>query len=122
VNYGFWSVLLGFPIYVFPAICALLLAKRRPDLMKAVPWRKWMVPVAILWLVIIIPFYLFSLLIGGVPPMKPGLSFFEYALSTGLVASAFVIIVGIATFFFVRRYNLKRGIDFKQIFQTIPPE
>ena len=90
--------------------------------MKAVPWRKWMVPIAILWLIIIIPFYIFAGVIGSVPPLTPGLSFVDYALSTGLIATVVTIIVGIVIYFFVRWYNLKRGIDFKQIFQTIPPE
>jgi amino acid transporter len=122
VNYAFWSVLMTFCSFLFPAICALLLARRRPELMKAVPWRKWMVPVAILWLVIIIPFYIFAGVIGSVPPLTPGLSFVDYAFSTGLTATAVTIIVGIVIYFIVRWYNLKRGIDFKQIFQTIPPE
>jgi len=122
VNYAFWSVLMTFTSFIFPAICALLLQRRRPDLMKAVPWRKWMVPVAILWLMIIIPFYIFAGVIGSVPPLTPGLSFVDYAMSTGLVATAVTIVLGIVIYFILRWYNLKHGIDFKQIFQTIPPE
>jgi len=122
VNYAFWSVLMTFTSFIFPAICALLLQRRRPDLMKAVPWRKWMVPVAILWLMIIIPFYIFAGVIGSVPPLTPGLSFVDYAMSTGLVATAVTIVLGIVIYFVLRWYNLKHGIDFKQIFQTIPPE
>jgi amino acid transporter len=122
INYAFWSVLMTFTSFIFPAICALLLQRRRPDLMKAVPWRKWMVPVAILWLMIIIPFYIFAGVIGSVPALTPGLSFVDYAMSTGLVATAVTIVLGIVIYFVLRWYNLKHGIDFKQIFQTIPPE
>jgi APA family basic amino acid/polyamine antiporter len=122
INYTFWSVLMTFTSFIFPAICALLLQRRRPDLMKAVPWRKWMVPLAVLWLIIIIPFYIFAGVIGSVPPITPGLTFIDYAMSTGLVATVFTILVGIVIYFIVRWYNLKHGIDFKQIFQTIPPE
>jgi amino acid transporter len=122
INYTFWSVLMTFTSFIFPAICALLLSRRRPDLMKAVPWRKWMIPLAVLWLIIIIPFYIFAGVIGSVPPITPGLGFVDYAMSTGLVATVFTIAVGIVIYFIVRWYNLKHGIDFKQIFQTIPPE
>jgi APA family basic amino acid/polyamine antiporter len=122
INYTFWSVLMTFTSFIFPAICALLLPRRRPDLMKAVPWRKWMVPLAILWLIIIIPFYIFAGVIGSVPAITPGLTFVDYAMSTGLVATVFTILVGIVIYYIVRWYNLKHGIDFKQIFQTIPPE
>ena len=122
VNYAFWSVLMTFTSFIFPAICALLLQRRRPDLMKAVPWRKWMVPVAILWLMIIIPFYVFAGVIGSVPPLTPGLSFVEYAASTGLTATVFTILVGIVFYLVARWYDLKHGINFKEIFQTIPPE
>jgi len=122
VNYAWWNTLMFMPSYIFPAICALLLTRRRPDLSKAVPWRKWLAPLAILWLIIIVPFYLFAGVIGSVPPLTPGLSFAEYAISTGLIATAITIVVGIAIYLFVRWYNLKRGIDFNQIFKTIPPE
>lgn len=110
------------PSYIFPAICALLLPRRRPDLAKAVPWRKWLAPLAILWLIIIIPFYVFAGVIGSVPPLTPGLSFAEYAISTGLTATVVTVVIGIIIYYLVRWHNLKHGIDFKQIFQTIPPE
>jgi amino acid transporter len=122
VNYAWWNTLMFMPSYIFPAICALLLTRRRPDLGKAVPWRKWLVPLAILWLVIIVPFYLFAGVIGSVPPLTPGLSFAEYAISTGLIATGVTILVGVIIYLAVRWYNLKHGIDFNQIFKTIPPE
>jgi APA family basic amino acid/polyamine antiporter len=122
VNYAYWSVLMTFFSFIFPGICALLLARRRPDLAKAVPWRRWLVPLGVLWLIIIIPFYLFAGFIGSVPPWTPGLSFTEYASSTGLIASGFTILVGIIIYFVVRWYNLNRGIDVRRLFQTIPPE
>lgn len=122
VNYAWWNTLMFMPSYIFPAICALLLPRRRPDLTKAVPWRKWLFPLAILWLMIIIPFYVFAGVIGSVPPLTPGLSFAEYAISTGLIATGVTILVGIIIYLVVRWYNIKRGIDFNQIFKTIPPE
>jgi APA family basic amino acid/polyamine antiporter len=122
VNYAWWNTLMFMPSYIFPAICALLLPRRRPDLTKAVPWRKWLAPLAILWLIIIVPFYIFAGVIGSVPPLTPGLSFAEYAISTGLIATIVTVIIGIGIYYLIRWHNLKQGIDFKQIFQTIPPE
>jgi len=122
VNYAWWNTLMFMPSYLFPAICALLLPRRRPDLLKAVPWRSWLAPLAVLWLVIIVPFYIFAGVIGSVPPMAPGLSVWEYAISTGLTATAVTIIIGIIIYLIVRSYNLRRGIDFNQIFKLIPPE
>lgn len=122
VNYAWWNTLMFMPSYMFPAICALLLPRRRPDLTKAVPWRKWLLPLAIIWLIIIVPFYLFAGVIGSVPPLTPGLSFAEYAISTGLIATGVTILAGIIIYLAVRWYNIRRGIDFNQIFKTIPPE
>jgi APA family basic amino acid/polyamine antiporter len=122
IYYAYWSVIMTFASFVFPSICALLLVRRRPDLAKAVPWRRWLIPVAVLWLIIIIPFYIFAGIIGSVPPLTPGLSFVDYAMSTGLIATAVTILIGIVLYFIIRWYNKRRGIDFKQIFQTIPPE
>lgn len=122
VNYAAWNALLSMPWLVFPGICALLYPKRRPDLMKAVPWRKWLLPVAVLWLAIIIPFYAWAGIIGSFPPLAVGVNFGQYALSTGLLATGLAVFLGALIYFAYKYYNIRRGIDFKQIYQRIPPE
>lgn len=122
VNLTAWNALLSLPWFVFPGICALLYPRRRPDLMKAVPWRKWLIPVGVLWLAIIIPFYAWAGLIGSFPPLTSGVSYGQYALSTGLLATGFAVLLGAVIYFAVKSYNLKRGIDLRQVYKTIPPE
>jgi APA family basic amino acid/polyamine antiporter len=122
LNYAYWSILMTFTAMVFPAVCGLLMPRRRPDLYQNAPWRRWLVPMSALWLAFIIPFYLWAGVIGSVPPMTPGLSVTEYALSTGLLATFVVIVAGIIFYLVAHWYNLKQGIDLKQLFQRIPPE
>jgi amino acid transporter len=123
VNYTWWYTLMVMPAYIFPAISALLLPKRRPELMQAVPWRRWLTPVSILWLAVVIPFYSIAFLIGisGLP-LTSGVSLWEYAISTGVIATTVTIGIGIMVYYIIRAYNLRRGIDLNQIFQRIPPE
>jgi len=123
-NFPYWSTLMVMPSYIFPAICALLLPRRRPDLEKIVPWRKWLKPVAIIWLIFIIPFYAFAGFIGSVPQPTSGTltGLWQYAISTGLIAALATVLIGAVIFFVVRAYNKKRGIDVDKLFKTIPPE
>ena len=122
VIYLWWGTLLLFPSFVFPAICALMLPRRRPELAKNVPWRRLLTPLAVLWLIIIIPIYFFAGFIGSVPPLTPGLSLWQYAISTGLTVTVVTILCGGIVYWLVRSYNMKRGIDVNAIFGAIPPE
>lgn len=122
VNLTLWYTLMVMPASVFPAISALLLPRRRPELQKAVPWRKWLVPNSILWLILIIPFYLIAGIIGSVWPITAELSIWEFAFSTGMIATFLTVVIGIAVYQIMRRYNLRHGIDVNTIFQRIPPE
>jgi hypothetical protein len=79
-------------------------------------------PLAIIWLIIIVPFYFFAGFIGSVPPLTPGVSLWQYAISTGLTVTAVIILTGGIVYWLVRSYNMKRGIDVNAIFGAIPPE
>jgi len=122
ITYLWWGTLLLFPTFLFPAISALMLPRKYPELMQRVPWRKWVAPLAILWLIFIIPFYAFAGFIGSVPSFTPRSSIWQYAMSTGLEVTLFAILAGISTYFLVRAYNLHRGIDVEHIFKSIPSE
>jgi amino acid transporter len=121
VIYLWWSTLL-FPSFVFPAICALRLPRRRPEMMNKVPWRRFLMPLAIVWLVIIVPFYIFAGFIGSFPPLAGGLSLWQYAISTGLIVTSVIILLGIAVYLIARSHNLRKGVHFNAIFNAIPPE
>jgi amino acid transporter len=122
VSFAWWSILLMLPSYFFPAICALLIRKRRPDLFKNVPWSRWLVPLGILWIAIMVPFYGLGGIVGSVPPISPGINMWEWAISTGLIVTAAFIVAGLIIYFVVRWWNIKRGIKFDEIYKLIPPE
>jgi APA family basic amino acid/polyamine antiporter len=122
VNYLWWATLLLAPAFIFPGISALLLPRKHPELMQNVPWRRWLVPLAVLWLIIIVPFYAFAGFIGSIPTTTPGSSLWQYAMSTGLSVTLFAILAGIAIYMIVRAYNVRRGVDVKLIYKSIPPE
>jgi len=122
ISYLWWGALLLFPSYLFPAVCALLLPKKRPELMQYVPWRKWIRPLAILWIIIIVPVYAFAVLVGSFPPMPTETALWRYALSSGLIVTGVVIVVGVVIYVAVRAFNIRRGIDVPLIFKEIPPE
>jgi len=122
ITYLWWGALLLFPSYLFPALCALSLPRKRPDLMQYVPWRNWLKPLAILWIIIIVPVYAFAVLIGSFPAQPTETAMWRYALSSGLIITAAVIMIGILTFIVVRVINVRRGIDVDLIFKEIPPE
>lgn len=122
INYVVWSTVLALPSFIFPGIVLLLYHRRKPDLAKSIPWRKWALPIAFLWLVTVIPFYAWGGIIGSVPPMTPGLSLYQYAWATGWVGTVLAIVLGIIIYYAVKSYNLKRGIKFDEIYRTIPPE
>jgi amino acid transporter len=122
IAYLWWGTLLLFPAFLFPAISALLLPRKHPELMRNVPWRKWLAPLAILWLMFIVPFYAFAGFIGSVPSFTYGTPIWQYATSTGLEVTAIAIVIGVLIYVLVRAYNIRHGIDVDLIFKSIPPE
>jgi amino acid transporter len=122
VNYLWWATLLLAPAFIFPAISALMLPRRHPELMSNVPWRGWLVPLAVLWLIMIVPFYAFAGFASSIPTNAPGNSLWQYAMSTGLSATLFAILAGITIYIIARAYNIRRGIDVGLIYKSIPPE
>ncbi|HUK50011.1 MAG TPA: amino acid permease [Terriglobales bacterium] len=121
VAYLWWSTLLMFPSFLFPAISALLLPRRHPELVSSVPWGGWLTPLAVLWILIIVPIYGFAVL-AAIPSLSIETSLWQYAFSSGLVVTGLVIAIGAAIYVIVREVNVKRGIDVKLIFRSIPPE
>ena len=122
VVYLWWSTLLMFPAFLFPAISALMLPRRYPELVHFVPWRRWLAPLAILWVIFIVPFYVFAGFIGSVPPLTSRESIWQYASSSGLILTGLVVLAGLLVFGVARAYNLRRGIDIGLISKSIPPE
>ena len=122
ITYLWWGTLLLFPTLVFPAISALMLPRKFPELLHSVPWRKWLTPLAVVWLIFIIPFYAFAGFIGSVPPFKPSTSIWQYAMSTGLEATLFAVLAGFLIYLAFKAYNIHRKIDVDLIFKTIPSE
>ena len=110
-----------FPAFLFPAISALMLQRRHPELLASVPWRRWLVPLATLWVIFIVPFYVFAGLIGSMPPVS-SVSIWQYASSSGLLVTGSVIVIGVLVYLVVRRYNIRRGVDVNLIWKSIPPE
>jgi amino acid transporter len=122
ITYLWWGTLLLFPTFIFPGISALMLSRRRPELLHSVPWRKWLTPLAIVWLIFIVPLYAFAGFIGSVPSFAPSTLMWQYAMSTGLEATLFAIVAGILIYFVTRAYNVRRKIDVELIFKSIPSE
>jgi len=122
VAYLWWAVLLFLPAFIFPAVSALMLQTRHPELWRFVPWRRWLRPLAALWLVIIVPFYAYAGFIGAVPSASLRGSFWEFAISTGLIVTGVVVLLGIGIYTAARVYNRRRGIDINLISKSIPPE
>lgn len=120
IAYLWWSTLLLFPAFLFPAISALMLPRRYPELMQSVPWRKWLTPLATIWIIFIIPFYVFAGVVGSLP--STGTSLWHYVLSTGLPVAGLVVLIGVIIYAIVRAFNISRGIDVNLIFASIPPE
>jgi len=122
IAYLWWGTLLLFPTFLFPAISALMLPRKHPELLNNVPWRKWLRPLAVLWLIFIVPFYAFAGFVGSVPSFSPRTSIWQYAMSTGLEVSLFAVLIGAFIYYTVRTYNLRRRIDVDRIFKSIPSE
>ena len=122
IAYLWWSTLLVFPSLLFPAVSALMFHRRRPELWQFVPWQKLLKPLATLWMIIIIPIYLFAVVAGSLPSLSTETSLWQYALSSGLTVTGLVILIGIVVYVTVREFNTRRGVDVNLIFQSIPPE
>ena len=122
ITYLWWGTLLLFPTFVFPGISALMLPRKHPELLHAVPWRKWLTPLAVVWLIFIVPLYAFAGFIGSVPSLAPNTPIWQYAMSTGLDATLFAILAGVLIYFVYRAYNIRRKINVELIFKSIPSE
>ncbi len=121
VSYALWTTLLMSTSLIFPGIIPIVMKKRRPDLYRAVPWKKAFVPLGILQLAWIIPVYLIAGVYGSAP-ITPEMSLWSWAITTGLVATLVVIIAGVIIYYSVRAWNIKQGIEFDKMFKLIPPE
>jgi amino acid transporter len=122
ITYLWWGTLLLFPTFLFPAISALMLPRKYPELLYSVPWRRWLRPLAIAWLIFIVPFYAFAGFTGSVPNFTPSTSIWQYAMSTGLEVSLFAILAGFVIYSVSRAYNIHRNVDVELIFKSIPSE
>jgi len=121
VVYFWWSDLLSFTALLFPAVCGIIIALKRKQILEAVPWKRWLLPMSILLICLIVPIYFFGCFAGGFGN-TPGQSVWSYAVDSGLVITAGVIVAGVVVYYAVRAYNTKRGVLVNQIFKEIPPE
>lgn len=117
-----WSTLLSLPALLFPAVSALRFQRKYPELSESVPWRRSMKPLALLWIIILIPIYCLVILAGVFPSFSTETALWQYALSSGLIVTGFAITTGAILYVLVREFNKTRGVDASLIFKSIPPE
>jgi amino acid transporter len=128
----YYGVLLGFLAMLFPAINAIAVKYRRPDLYELIPtWMRkkvlglpLMAWFGIIWLIFLIPSYV----VAEFWPMYSSIlsvpisGFLGIIYSTGLISVAFFLVVGVAWYFVSRAIQRRRGIDVDSLFKEIPPE
>jgi amino acid transporter len=121
IDYAWWSVLLMLPSFFFPAICGIIIARRRKDLFAAVPWKRALMPLSILLICSMIPLYVLGFY-GTLPGETATQSLWSFAIASGLLLTIIVVIVGIILHYAIRAWNARRGIELDKIFKEIPPE
>jgi len=121
IEYSWWTVILTLPAYFLPAICGIIIAKRRKDLFAATPWKRALVPLSILQICCYIPLYALGIY-GTIPSGTATQSLWALAISTGLIFTVIIVIVGIILYYIIRSLNIRKGIEVDKIFKEIPPE
>jgi APA family basic amino acid/polyamine antiporter len=125
------SILLSIFIWILPGVNAVLLPYRRPDLYELLPksMRKtYGLPLVtilgIIWLLFSVPVYF---VYAFWPIISEGfgkhmMGFFDYALSTGIMLTIGIVVVGVAIYYASKWYNKRQGIDMDMVFKSVPPE
>ena len=121
LSYPWWSNLLSLTYFFFPAFCGIIIVMKRKDIMAAVPWKKALLPLSLVTIILMAPIYLIGCY-GGTTGLSPGQTLWGWAIETGLILTAVVIVVGVVVYYAVRSYNLKRGIELDKIYKEIPPD
>ena len=132
VNTLYYTLFVGFPSFLFPAVNVIVLKWKKPELFQLAPaWARRSilgVPViawvGIAWLVFLLPAFgavdfwgLVSTLV-----VTPGGSLLNFTFSSGLLLTLVSLFSGIAWYYGVRAYHKRRGFDLDLVFKQIPPE
>ena len=127
-----FTVIMGILTWFMPGFNAILLPSKRKDLFELAPsWarkkigRVYLLPVlGVIWILFMIWDYGISFVAPFVSAVTTaGLSGFAgYAISTGIAGVILTNVVGAAIWFASKWRNRKKGIEFKDIFATLPPE
>jgi hypothetical protein len=130
---GVWfSVLLFFLTFLMPAVNAVFVSRRRPDLYELTPsWvRKKILGVprlvwfGAIYVAFLIPVYVgteFWPLIAALTS-TPISGFYNYILTTGIMLWVTLLIIGTVWYFAAHEMQRRRGIDVDMLFKSIPPE
>jgi amino acid transporter len=121
IAYVWWSVLLMLPSFFLPAFCGIIIARRRRDLFSSAPWKKALFPLSILLICGMAILYALGLY-GSLPGLTATETLWSWAISTGLLLTIVVVIVGVVLHYAIRAWDIRRGIEFDKMFKEIPPE
>lgn len=126
----FFGVVLGALTWIMPALNAILMPYRRPDLFQltnntgrflGLPRLVWY---GIIWLVFIIPVYLAAVIWPIIRSIqeKGASDFTNFNSSDGVALSLAVVLLGIIIYFVMKAINNSHGINTKMMFQELPPD
>jgi basic amino acid/polyamine antiporter, APA family len=117
-----WFVWLTiFLTLVDPAINAILLRWRRPDLFRNAPFNRLMLPFGITWLIVVGMIYgfgVFKPLVAGITGAAGG----SYFVSSGILAAVVALAVGVVLYFVNVAWNRHNGVDRAMLYAAIPPD
>jgi len=109
--------------WIMPGINAIVARFSRPDLIRNAPFRRWLIPIGVVWAVFALVVYYFA---GALPIWKslttPHVNAAAYLRDTGLTFSIGIVVFALVYYVIRASINRMRGIDTQLLYQEIPPD